>query len=273
MSIDIVNSLNAISKPSKPGAVEVSLCEIEHGSGARYNISNLVTEIHLLENIESIGITGFLQITDNINMIQSGIILGEELLWLKFKTWESDDNFAVDFSKHPLYIHKVEDIVVPTTGQGQVGQSFIEYRLHFCSTELISNDRIRVSKNYQGRIDDMVTKILEEELQTKKPVEATNTMGLYNYTAPNLHPFDCIQSLLASASCIDSLAIKGPQNAVTQNLFKGLSNDFVFFETSTRANPTDGGFFFIPLQRRPSGKIADFQLTLNNSADTGTSKH
>ena len=268
MTISIVKELDAVKSPStKPGAAHIDVCDIEHGSGKRYQIGNLVSEIHLLENIESTGVTGFLHIKDNINMIQSGLIIGEELLWLRFRTKDTSDNFSVNYTKHPLYIHTVEDITIPETAGGS--QSFIEYRLHFCSTELISNDRIRVSKSYQGTIGDIVEKILKEELQTIKPVETTNTMGLYKYTAPNLHPFDCIQDLLSPANCIDSLAIKGPQSAVTRNIFNGLNNDFIFFETSVRTDPSDGGFFFIPLQKRPMGGN-DFPLTLNNSASTGS---
>ena len=282
MAINIVESLNAIGEADMPGPggnspapgdFNISLCEIEHGSGARYKIGNFITELHLFEDIERVGITGWVQLKDNVNLIQSGVVCGEELLWLKFETAGAkeagQDQFAVDFSKHPLYIHKVEGIEAPTTRQGGAStQSFLEYRLHFCSTEMISNDRIRISKNYQDRIDKIVEKILGKDLQTKKPIEATNTIGLYNYTAPNVHPFDAVLELTGAAQCIDQLAVKGPQKAVTQNLFNGLNQDFIFFETSTRKSPSDGGFFFIPLQRRSYASL-DFILTLQNATTTG----
>ena len=275
MTINVVSALDAIGKidPNTPmaGDFNISLCDIEHGSGAVYNIANFITELHLFEDIERIGVTGWVQLKDDVNLIQSGIILGEELLWLKFETAGSKrvyPNFAVDYSKNPLYVHKVEEIRAPVVRQGgATTQTFLEYRLHFCSTDMITNDRMRISKTYQGGIFDIVDKILDKDLQTKKNYEVTKTEGLFHYIAPNIHPFDAILELTKHAQCIDSLAVKGPQTAVTENMFNGYNTDFVFFETSSRQNPTDGGFFFVPLQRRALANN-DFTITLQNAAST-----
>ena len=280
MTINIIEALTAIGTAELPGEntpdpgdFEITKCDIEHGSGARYPIGGLIKELHLYEDIEKIGITGWLQLEDNANLIQSGVIIGEELLWLKFSTAGAEDagqdQFAIDFTKHPLYIHKVEGIEPTTTEQaGGASQSFITYRLHFCSTDMVSNSRIRISKNYQGRIDDIVTKILEKDLQTKKPVEATNTIGLYNYTAPNIHPFDAVLQLTGRAQCKIGEPVRGPQDAKCVNNFKYDNHDYLFFETSTRKHSFDGGFFFIPLQRSLDFGQDDLILTLNNSQTT-----
>jgi len=162
--INIIDDLTKIASWStaegntpSPGQVNLINCILQHGDGAEYDISILVSEIHLYEDIEQVGITGYLQIVDNINLIRNGVILGEELLWMKFETAGATeagaDNFAVDYGPDndaPLYIHKIEEIVSPETVFGTTTQSAISYRLHFCSTEMITNDRIRVSKSYQG---------------------------------------------------------------------------------------------------------------------------
>ena len=285
MPIFVVDDLDAIGNATlpgdqspSPGDFNITLIEIEHGSGARYKIGNLVSELHLFEDIERVGITGWVQLKDNINLIQTGVISGEELLWLKFETAGTTeagvDNFGVDFSKSPLYIHKVEEIRAPKTqaGGGSITtQSFLEYRLHFCSTEMVSNSRIRISKNYQNTLNKIVEKILDKDLQTKKNVNTTNTIGLFNYTAPNIHPFDAVLELTKPAQCNNGLQVVAPQSSTVNNLFTNgseLPNDFMFFETSSRKSTLDGGFFFQPLQRKSSGAL-DFLLTLNNAATTG----
>ena len=63
MAINIVESLNAIGEADMPGPggnspapgdFNISLCEIEHGSGARYKIGNFITELHLFDWLGSI---------------------------------------------------------------------------------------------------------------------------------------------------------------------------------------------------------------------------
>ena len=161
MAINILNSLIAISEVTteagnspSPGQVNLKQCVIQHGDDSFYDVSPIVSEIHFFEDIEELGVTGWLQMVDNVNIIRNGVVVGEELLWLKFETAGATEagiqNFAVDYSSRcPLYIHKIEEITSPTTNYGTTTQSVLEYRLHFCSTEMITNDRIKISKAYQ----------------------------------------------------------------------------------------------------------------------------
>ncbi|MCP4798730.1 MAG: hypothetical protein GY893_02145, partial [bacterium] len=293
MAINIINDLKAIASwttaegntPS-PGQVNLINCVLQHGDGAEYDISTLVTEIHMYEDIEQLGVTGYLQIIDNINLIRNGVILGEELLWMKFETAGATEagaeNFAVDYGPDndaPLYIHKIEEITSPQTVHGTTTQSVIKYRLHFCSTEMITNDRIRVSKSYQGTISDIVYDVMTKELGvTKKPITITETTDIHHFVVPNLRPFDFLLSLSEKARCAPGVAVDGPQPAFAESLFDGHHADFVFFETARRAHQSDGGWFFVPLQRESMlAKAAkgargavpmDLEFTLNNSATT-----
>lgn len=293
--INIIDDLTKIASwatsagntPS-PGQVNLKNCIIQHGDGAEYDISLLVSEIHLFEDIEQVGVTGWLQMIDNINLIRNGVILGEELLWMKFETAGATeagaDNFAVDYGPDndaPLYIHKIEEIISPQTIYGTTTQSIISYRLHFCSTEMITNDRIRVSKSYQGTISDIVYDVMTKELGvTKKPITITETTDIHHFVVPNLRPFDFLLSLSEKARCPSGIAVDGPQPAFAESLFNGHHADFVFFETARRAIQSDGGWFFVPLQREAmtvaesafggdgAGGEGDLLFTLNNSATT-----
>ena len=140
------------------------------------------------EDIEQLGISGWLKIRDNINLIRNALIIGEELLWLDFETAGASEaglsNWAV--RGYPMYIHKIEEIVSPESNTGQTTQSYLEYRLHFCSTEMITNDRMRLSKTFQGTIgsnkkaggdDGIVGDIMKKDMKISKPVYCAKTIG------------------------------------------------------------------------------------------------
>ena len=81
--IDIIASLKAIAAAISsagnapiPGQVELNECKIQHGAGAIYDISALVSEVHVYEDIEQVGVTGYLQVVDNVNLIRNGLIIG-----------------------------------------------------------------------------------------------------------------------------------------------------------------------------------------------------
>lgn len=281
MSINIYNDLSKIGKSEKtpyPGSFVLGLADIEHGTGARYPIIDLITEIHLFEDIEKMGITGWVQIRDNVNLIRNGIVSGEELLWLKFITGGAEqissirDSWEIDFSEHPLYIHKMEEIVPSKGLEGNVIQSVIQYRLHFCSTELIMNDRLRFSRTYKGPsakvIKDIMTKP-ECGVETQKNVTVANTIDNILFIAPNWHPYDIINEVSQFSQAETNEQIAGPGDYTSDNLFMGKHTDFLFFETSTRKEKKSGGFFFIPLQRYDWGDVGDhldvFTFTLGST--------
>ena len=104
--------------------------------------------------------------------------------------------------------------------------------------------------------------------------------GVKRIVAPNIRPFDFILSLSDKARCETYIGVDGPQPAIADNLFKGSHADFVFFETARRSIQSDGGWFFVPLQREAmtvaesafggdgAGGEGDLLFTLNNSVTT-----
>ena len=288
MAIDIVEGLKAIGETRSadgnsppPGAFDIKCCEIQHGDGHLYDISSLVMEIHLFEDIEQLGISGWIKLKDNINLIRNSLIIGEELLWLDFETAGAKDaglkNWAV--KGWPLYIHKIEEIISPISGQGQTTQSWLEYRLHFCSTEMITNDRMRLSKTFQGTIgsgadgggdDGIIGDIFRKDMKIiDKNIYCAKTSGIKHIVTPRMHPFDLITFLTNNAHAWTGQPVKGPQESKSMNMFKDYHADFVVFETAQRWSSADGGWFMVPLQREMTNN--DLIFTLNNSMTTSGS--
>ena len=267
----------------EPGSFDIRRCEIQHGDDAIYDISLLVSEIHFFEDIEELGITGWVKMKDNLNLIRNGLIIGEELLWLEFATGGCQPD-AADLPNwyvqgKPMYIHKIEAIESPKGKTGNTTQSWLEYRLHFCSTEMVTNDRMRISKTFQGNIgsvnigggrDGIVYDIMTKEMKMAKHIYCANTYGIRHFVTPNMHPFDLITFLVNGASCWTGNPVLGPVPTTSANMFKNQHADLVIFETAQREVWEDGGWFMVPLQKEIFEP--ELEITLNNSMTTSGSE-
>ena len=68
-----------------PGGFKITVAVLHHGSPANeYPIGSFIQKITIFEDIELDGITGWLEMLDTYNLVRNGLIVGEELLYLKF---------------------------------------------------------------------------------------------------------------------------------------------------------------------------------------------
>ena len=248
----VVEALTKIQKSGEevtPTAFNITEATIHHGSGFEYPIGNLISAVNFFEDIETVGVTGWLDMYDNVNLIQGGPIIGHELLYLRFETAGATEagvpEFAVDYSKHPLMLYKIEEL--QTGAMEGRGSNWLEYRLHFCSTEMLRNDRIRLSRTYQGIVSDIVTDVLKNHLETTKPLDIVETLDLHHFIAPNIRPYHLISDLVSKAQSMPTRKrSKGRKGkGASSSIFKGRHSDFLFYETAIREDDS-GGFKFKP---------------------------
>ncbi|MDB4058159.1 hypothetical protein N9522_07420 [Candidatus Thioglobus sp.] len=247
----VVEALTKIQKSDQevsPTAFNITEATIHHGSGFEYPIGNLVYAVNFFEDIETVGVTGWLDMYDNVNLIQGGPIIGHELLYLRFETAGATEagvpEFAVDYTKHPLMLYKIEELVAGAI-EGR-NSNWLEYRLHFCSTEMLRNDRIRLSRTYQGVVSDIVTDVLKNHLETTKPLDIQETLDLHHFIAPSIRPYHLISDLVSKAQSMPLM--KGGRHGhgmASSTIFKGRHSDFLFYETAIREDDS-GGFKFKP---------------------------
>ena len=248
----VVEALTKIQKSGEevsPTTFKITEATIHHGSGFEYPIGNLIHAVNFFEDIETVGVTGWLDMYDNVNLIQGGPIIGHELLYLRFETAGATEagvpEFAVDYSKHPLMLYKIEEL--QTGAMEGRGSNWLEYRLHFCSTEMLRNDRIRLSRTYQGVVSDIVTDVLKNHLETTKPLDIQETLDLHHFIAPSIRPYHLISDLVSKAQSMPlKKAAKGRRGKKTSStIYKGRHSDFLFYETAIREDDS-GGFKFKP---------------------------
>ena len=100
-------------------------------TGEVINLNSNYTLLDIYENMFSNGLTG----TVTIKIMTPGL-----------------DNIPIDFTKHVMAVYKI-DLRKSSRGNEV-------FQLHFCSPELLRNNRVRLSKSYDGNISDIVNIIL-----------------------------------------------------------------------------------------------------------------
>ena len=120
-----------------------------------------------------------------------------------------DNDSKINFVDEVLMSHKVA-LRAPASNNAQV------YKLSFISKEALTNQRITVSKSFDGTYADLVVNMLSTELKSTKNVFVEKTLNSKRLVIPDIHPFDVIRQ------------------ASTQSVSEtNLSPTFVFYETRT----------------------------------------
>ena len=178
------------------GEYELLSLKIEAPDNPAVDLSGLVVQIEIVEDIELPGIFGHCVISDTANLTNGLPIIGEEKLeliiqtpplpqWGEFekKEWKLDtsrgtdtrfDVYAVDFKVHS------ENFSQAT------------YSLKFCSPEVLKNNKKRVTYSVNGTAEDIVKKVFKQEFNSDKKLEISETTTQKNIIIPNLDPFSTI---------------------------------------------------------------------------------
>ena len=205
-------------------------------TGEVINLNSNYTLLDIYENMFSNGLTGTVTIIDTNNLIMNAPIIGQEFLAFKIMT-PGLDNIPIDFTKHVMAVYKI-DLRKSSRGNEV-------FQLHFCSPELLRNNRVRLSKSYDGNISDIVNIILEDKksINTKKELFIESTLGNKKIVSPNKNPYSLIKDLTT-----DAIGENG-------------SPHFVFFEN------LDGIHFRTLDSLYNIGSVGDFTVSDKGSID------
>ena len=170
------------------GEFRLDKCELISSSGVSADISKIIAEINIFEDIFSNSLTGSIIITDTNNLADNMPIIGQEYISLKVVTPSLRDD-AIDFTKNVFCVF--ESNRTPSSTNSEV------IELKICSPELLRNHRTRVSKSYEQTADQIVKSVMENEkyINTKKDLYIEPTLGIRKILSPNYHPFHLIRNL------------------------------------------------------------------------------
>lgn len=197
------------------GAVNVDFVEIVTAKGFIQNITSQVLGISVYEDIFSPFITGRLTIKDSQDLVNLFPLVGEEFMSMVIRTPSFNDKSKYIKGKYLIYKMSEREFL---TDRSSV------YVLHFISIEALIDINKKTSKAYEGRVSDIVNRIVktEEGINTDKG-------SLVEYT-PNGIKF--ISNYWSPVKCINYCA--------SQALNVKNSPSYIFFENRS-------GFNFVSL--------------------------
>lgn len=154
------------------------------GSTDGYDIKQMVNSFSYVESVTSPFVAATLVVADSAGFLNDLPIQGGETVVVTVQT---------SSSKTPQeYTMSVWTIANRgTSGKAQV------YTLGLVSVEALNNECVRLVKKLEGKPDDIIKKILREDLNTQKdffPREATTQFAV-KMLPTNRRPFDIISSL------------------------------------------------------------------------------
>ena len=168
------------------GDFELVKAEMITSSGMVIDLSASILNITIFEDTTMTAVSGDILIQDSFALTSLGPIIGQEYLKLKIQTPTlTHEEEIIDFTENVFIINSLESRV-------QVGNNVQVYLLNFTSSELVSNQRTKVSRSLKGSYSDIV-KIMLNEVNCKKKVYIEPTSGIKRIVAPNVRPFDIIK--------------------------------------------------------------------------------
>ena len=163
----------------------------------RQNILPQVMNITLVEDVTMPVITGTVDVSDGVDFRTMLPITGMEKLELHVFTPGQNEIKYLEGVTDTFNVYKIDKIRGATSMSGR--ESI--YRIHFISRESYRNSTTRVSKAFEGPVENAVFELLQDAkyLDSRKELYAEPTATNSKYVIPNLKPFKTIKFLSEQA--------------------------------------------------------------------------
>ena len=174
------------------GEYSVSELKLMSSSGNVVDLSSTYISLSLFEDIFKPSMTGIILLTDANNLLMNMPITGQDYLSLKIET-PSLEEHAIDYTETVFSVIRIDEKIDAKGAQ--------VVQLHFCSPEMLRNQRTRVSRSYTSTISNIVYDILDNAkyINSSKELFIEPTKNLRKLVIPNSHPFDAIKRLMREA--------------------------------------------------------------------------
>lgn len=203
------------------GQINVVKAEIVSSTGKAIDITGLIGDLTLYEDLFSNTMSGHLILQDSLDLINSLPLIGQEILNIELQTPTLTNKIVKTF-----YIYKLQNRIVKKRSQ--------VYMLNFCSIELINSENSKISKAFSGNISDTVSSIFKDVkyINSSSTLYVDKTKNSYQFIAPFWTPLETINWLTAK-----SLNEHGVANYLffeTNQSFEFVSVDFLIKQVPVR---------------------------------------
>ena len=170
----------------RAGDFTVDDCRLILSSGIELDISGVLLEVQLYEDIDTPAVTGTVSFANTDGLSNSGPIIGQEYLKLKIRTptFTNEENI-IDFSENVLHVTNVT--------VSQIGNKGELILMNVITSESVRNQGAVVSRSVTGTYDEFVRALLKNDLKCTKKLDIESAAGRRKYVLPNTNPFDLIK--------------------------------------------------------------------------------
>ena len=184
---------------SQAGDFKVDEVSITTSTGLVVDLLGSVMHVTFFESLENAAITGNILITDHVNLVATGPIIGQEFIKMKLRTpGMSGENGVIDFSKNVL-------VVTSMKTRDNIGNGQQAVLLDFSSAEMLKDQRTKLNSSYEGTCSELFRKIMRSDLDCTKELFVEPSEGIKKIVFPNVRPIHAIHMLKRQAIARDGL--------------------------------------------------------------------
>ena len=177
----------------KAGDFKIDSAKIITSAGIEIDISASIIIITFFEDTGMMALSGNILMFDTVNLASIGPLIGQEYLKLKISTPSfKDESAIIDFTENVFLIHSLQS-------REKVGNRAQGYLLNFISSEVVKNQRTKVSQTLKGSYSEIVKNMLVNYVDSKKALYIEPTSGNKKIISPNVRPFDVITMAMKEA--------------------------------------------------------------------------
>ena len=174
----------------KAGDFKIESAKIITSAGTEVDISASIIIITFFEDTGMMALSGNILMFDTVNLASVGPLIGQEYLKLKIKTPSFEDKSAIiDFTENVFLIHSLQT-------REKVGNRGQGYLLNFISSEVVKNQRTKVSQTLKGSYSNIVKNMLVDYVDSKKALYIEPTLGTKKIISPNVRVIPRTRSIL-----------------------------------------------------------------------------
>lgn len=156
-----------------------------------------VIEVNIYESIFSTIMRADLIVSDQIGLFVNFPLSGEEAVFIKYKTVNDP---VPSFKTLAFVIDSVTDVQNSNDARG------VHYQIHLVAIESFANALKKVQKSYEGNVPQIVTKVIEDHIDTEmrkfypdyvgqNMINENNDSQSSIFVIPNMHPFAAVSML------------------------------------------------------------------------------
>ena len=208
---------------SNPKSYSLDILTIVNNEGDSADVKSLMVECNIYESISRSYLLGEIVLGDSVNFLENYKLFGQESIRIKFSqpSGNQDETHPDDGIDQLFRIYKVEAVT-------RIDASTQAYKLLFCSPEMLTSRRKRISQAFRGSMTDIAAKVAKDHLN----ISSTETGKLiphfevreasqgdnYQVVIPNWTVGYTMNWLCKNAQGIDSTS--------------GLQDSFFFYQTA-----------------------------------------